>query len=72
MNNKTKSITAVVTVDDHLHEVTKYKDKIVFLDNALDARDKLVDSQRRKIVDLKEQKYSLQSQVDQLHMDLEL
>ena len=72
MNNKTKSITAVVTVDDHLHEVTKYKDKIVFLDNALDARDKLVDSQRRKIVDLREQKYSLQSQVDQLHMDLEL
>ena len=56
---------------DHLYEVSKYKDKIVQLDDDLNARDKLIDFQRRNFVDLREHKYSLQLHVDELQLDLE-
>ena len=59
-------------MDDLFEEVSKYKEKIVELDDALNARDKLIDSQRRKIMDLRDFKYSLQSQIDQLQFDSEL
>ena len=71
MTTKTK-LTPVVTMDDQLHAVTKYKDKIVMLDDALKARDDLVASQRKKIMDLRDEKYSLLAQVDQFQLDLEI
>ena len=64
--------TVAITMDDLFEEVSKYKEKIVELDDALNARDKLIDSQRRKIMDLRDFKYSLQSQIDQLQFDSEL
>ena len=64
--------TVAITMDDLFEEISKYKEKIVELDDALNARDKLIDSQRRKIMDLRDFKYSLQSQIDQLQFDLEL
>ena len=66
-----KKITAVLTMEEYLHEVNKYKDTIIVLEDALTARDKLHESQRTKVWPLKEEKYSLLSKVVDLWYELE-